>query len=69
MPARVPTEGASADLGQMIPAGHRDFVEQTLTRLGVPPLPDGSLAATACSAGCTRWPASTWRWPWLTRPG
>ena len=44
MPARVPTEGASADLGQMIPAGHRDFVEQTLTRLGVPPLPDGSPA-------------------------
>src|SRR5260370_11885481 len=44
MPARVPTEGASADLGQMIPPGHRDFVEQTLTRLGVPPLPNGSPA-------------------------
>ncbi len=44
MPARVPTEGVPADLSQTIPAGHRDFVEQTLLRLGVPPLPDGSPA-------------------------
>jgi len=44
MPARVPTEGVPADLSQMIPAGHRDFVEQTLLRLGVPPLPEGSPA-------------------------
>ncbi len=44
MPARVPTEGASADLGRMIPAGHKDFVEQTLIRLGVPPLPADSPA-------------------------
>jgi NAD(P)H-dependent flavin oxidoreductase YrpB (nitropropane dioxygenase family) len=44
MPARVPAEGASVDLGKLIPAEHRDFVEQTLTRLGVPPLPDGSPA-------------------------
>ena len=44
MPARIPTEGASVDLAQMIPAEHRDFVEQTLTRLGVPPLPDGAAA-------------------------
>jgi NAD(P)H-dependent flavin oxidoreductase YrpB (nitropropane dioxygenase family) len=44
MPAKVPTEGAAADLGAMIPRGHRDFVEQTLTRLGVPPLPDDSSA-------------------------
>jgi NAD(P)H-dependent flavin oxidoreductase YrpB (nitropropane dioxygenase family) len=42
MPAKVPTEGAAADLGRMIPPGHQDFVEQTLTKLGVPPLPDGS---------------------------
>ena len=28
----------------MIPAEHRDFVEQTLIKLGVPPLPDGSPA-------------------------
>jgi NAD(P)H-dependent flavin oxidoreductase YrpB (nitropropane dioxygenase family) len=42
MPARVPTEGASIDLGQLIPPQHKDFVEQTLLRLGVPPLPDGS---------------------------
>src|SRR5258708_17366655 len=44
MPARVPAEGAPIDLGRMIPAGHKDFVEQALTRLGVPPLPDGSPA-------------------------
>ena len=41
MPAKVPTEGAAMDLNQLIPAGHRDFVEQTLTKLGVPPLPAG----------------------------
>jgi NAD(P)H-dependent flavin oxidoreductase YrpB (nitropropane dioxygenase family) len=38
MPAKVPAEGGQLDLGQLIPAGHRDFVEQTLLRLGVPPL-------------------------------
>lgn len=42
MPAKVPTEGSQADLGSMIPARHRDFVEQTLLKLGVPPLPDDS---------------------------
>jgi len=40
MPARVPTEGAPADLGELIPAEHRQFVEDTLLKLGVPPLPD-----------------------------
>jgi NAD(P)H-dependent flavin oxidoreductase YrpB (nitropropane dioxygenase family) len=45
MPARVPAEGAAGDLNQLIPAGHKDFVEQTLLRLGVPPLPDGTQAA------------------------
>jgi NAD(P)H-dependent flavin oxidoreductase YrpB (nitropropane dioxygenase family) len=39
MPAEVPAEGSQVDLGQRIPAGHREFVEQTLLRLGVPPLP------------------------------
>ncbi|MEU4561582.1 nitronate monooxygenase family protein [Actinoplanes sp. NPDC023936] len=38
MPGRVPTEGTPADLGKLIPDGHRDFVERTLLRLGVPPL-------------------------------
>ena len=42
MPASEPTEGAPADLGERIPAAHREFVEDTLTRLGVPPLPDGA---------------------------
>ena len=45
MPATIPAEGAAIDLGQLIPAGHREFVEQTLVRLGVPPLPDGSRPA------------------------
>ena len=45
MPARVPTEGAARDLDQLIPEGHKDFVEQTLLKLGVPPLPDGAQAA------------------------
>jgi NAD(P)H-dependent flavin oxidoreductase YrpB (nitropropane dioxygenase family) len=38
MPAAVPAEGSQVDLGQLIPAGHREFVERTLLRLGVPPL-------------------------------
>ncbi|WP_019030400.1 NAD(P)H-dependent flavin oxidoreductase [Salinispora arenicola] len=38
MPSSVPVEGAPADLDRLIPAGHRDFVERTLLRLGVPPL-------------------------------
>jgi NAD(P)H-dependent flavin oxidoreductase YrpB (nitropropane dioxygenase family) len=40
MPAKVPTEGAAKDLTELIPDGHKDFVSQTLLRLGVPPLPD-----------------------------
>src|SRR5260370_37930537 len=39
MPAKVPAEGTQVDLGQMIPAGHREFVDDTLRRLGVPPVP------------------------------
>jgi NAD(P)H-dependent flavin oxidoreductase YrpB (nitropropane dioxygenase family) len=44
MPAKIPAEGAATDLNQLIPAGHREFVDQTLIRLGVPPLADDSLA-------------------------
>lgn len=40
MPAKVPIEGVPADLGALIPAGHREFVAGTLAKLGVPPLPD-----------------------------
>ncbi|MCU1659076.1 MAG: monooxygenase, partial [Pseudonocardiales bacterium] len=39
MPAKVPDEGTATDLGKLIPDGHRDFVERTLHKLGVPPLP------------------------------
>jgi NAD(P)H-dependent flavin oxidoreductase YrpB (nitropropane dioxygenase family) len=44
MPATIPAEGTQVDLGQLIPPAHQDFVTQTLTSLGVPPLPDGSAA-------------------------
>ena len=44
MPASEPTEGAPTDLGEQIPAAHREFVEDTLIKLGVPPLPDGAPA-------------------------
>jgi NAD(P)H-dependent flavin oxidoreductase YrpB (nitropropane dioxygenase family) len=38
MPSHAPTEGSAVDLLRMVPQGHRDFVDQTLTALGVPPL-------------------------------
>ena len=41
MPATVPTEGGLPDLDSLIPSGHRDFVAETLLKLGVPPLPEG----------------------------
>ncbi len=45
MPAKVPTEGSSLDLGALIPQGHKDFVQEALRKLGVPPLPaDGDPA-------------------------
>jgi len=44
MPAKVPAEGSQIDLASLIPAGLRDFVDQTLLRLGVPPLPAGEQA-------------------------
>jgi len=45
MPARVPTEGAARDLAELIPQQHKEFVEQTLLKLGVPPLPEDAEAA------------------------
>jgi NAD(P)H-dependent flavin oxidoreductase YrpB (nitropropane dioxygenase family) len=41
MPMKIPTEGKAVDLEAMIPQGHKDFVDQTLLKLGVPPLPEG----------------------------
>ncbi|GAB6987162.1 hypothetical protein [Nocardioides pyridinolyticus] len=41
MPMRIPTEGRPMDLKAMIPQDHLDFVDRTLQRLGVPPLPEG----------------------------
>jgi NAD(P)H-dependent flavin oxidoreductase YrpB (nitropropane dioxygenase family) len=45
MPARVPTEGAPKDLNQLIPEQHKAFVQNTLLKLGVPPLPEDAQAA------------------------
>lgn len=46
MPAKIPTEGTPTDLGKYIPDEHRRFVDDTLRKLGVPPLPaDGDPAA------------------------
>jgi NAD(P)H-dependent flavin oxidoreductase YrpB (nitropropane dioxygenase family) len=39
MPAKVPAEVSATDLAKLVPEGHREFVELTLARLGVPPLP------------------------------
>jgi NAD(P)H-dependent flavin oxidoreductase YrpB (nitropropane dioxygenase family) len=38
MPMKAPAEGTAVDLSSLVPEGHREFVERTLTRLGVPPL-------------------------------
>ncbi|HEY9563456.1 MAG TPA: nitronate monooxygenase family protein [Nocardioides sp.] len=41
MPMKIPTEGKAVDLKAMIPEEHISFVDQTLQKLGVPPLPEG----------------------------
>jgi NAD(P)H-dependent flavin oxidoreductase YrpB (nitropropane dioxygenase family) len=41
MPMKIPTEGTSADLSTYIPEEHKKFVDETLLKLGVPPLPEG----------------------------
>jgi NAD(P)H-dependent flavin oxidoreductase YrpB (nitropropane dioxygenase family) len=45
MPARVPTEGVPKDLNELIPDQHKAFVQDTLLKLGVPPLPEDVQAA------------------------
>ncbi len=41
MPMKIPTEGTSTDLSSYIPEEHKKFVDETLLKLGVPPLPEG----------------------------
>jgi NAD(P)H-dependent flavin oxidoreductase YrpB (nitropropane dioxygenase family) len=41
MPMKIPTEGTSVDLGALIPEEHKRFVDETLLKLGVPPLAEG----------------------------
>jgi NAD(P)H-dependent flavin oxidoreductase YrpB (nitropropane dioxygenase family) len=45
MPSTAPTEGSVVDLAGLVPQRHREFVDQTLTALGVPPLPTGTEGA------------------------
>jgi NAD(P)H-dependent flavin oxidoreductase YrpB (nitropropane dioxygenase family) len=40
MPMKIPTEGTPTDLGELIPSEHREWVDRTLMRFGVPPLPE-----------------------------
>ncbi|MFE3178805.1 NAD(P)H-dependent flavin oxidoreductase [Amycolatopsis sp. NPDC059090] len=40
MPAKIPSEGTQTDLNELIPPGHRAFVDKVLKDLAVPPLPD-----------------------------
>jgi NAD(P)H-dependent flavin oxidoreductase YrpB (nitropropane dioxygenase family) len=42
MPMKIPTEGTPTDLGELIPEAHRKWVDDTLLKLGVPPLPDAT---------------------------
>ncbi|MDQ3786527.1 MAG: nitronate monooxygenase family protein [Actinomycetota bacterium] len=51
MPAKIPTEGTSKDLSALVPQGHKEFVERTLLKLGVPPLSGES----AGDAGVLGW--------------
>jgi NAD(P)H-dependent flavin oxidoreductase YrpB (nitropropane dioxygenase family) len=41
MPMKIPTEGTSTDLTSYIPDEHKLWVDETLLKLGVPPLPEG----------------------------
>ncbi|WP_424235875.1 NAD(P)H-dependent flavin oxidoreductase [Actinophytocola sp.] len=51
MPATIPAEGTPKDLSELVPQGHKDFVERTLLKLGVPPLSGES----AGDAGVLGW--------------
>ena len=53
MPAKVPTEGTQTDLQKYIPDEHKRFVDDTLRKLGVPPLPADASAPGA--AGVLGW--------------
>jgi NAD(P)H-dependent flavin oxidoreductase YrpB (nitropropane dioxygenase family) len=41
MPMKVPEEVKGLDVSSMIPEDHKKFVDETLLKLGVPPLPEG----------------------------
>jgi NAD(P)H-dependent flavin oxidoreductase YrpB (nitropropane dioxygenase family) len=41
MPMKVPEEVKDMDVSAMIPEDHKKFVDETLVKLGIPPLPEG----------------------------
>ncbi|WP_338603117.1 nitronate monooxygenase family protein [Saccharopolyspora sp. SCSIO 74807] len=47
MPSTVPTEVSDVDIESLIPDQHREFVQQTMTRLGLPELPEGERSGDA----------------------
>jgi NAD(P)H-dependent flavin oxidoreductase YrpB (nitropropane dioxygenase family) len=56
MPARVPAEGTPENLGRLIPEPHKTFVQDTLLKLGVPPLPgDGQAGDDRAGDGVLGW--------------
>ena len=70
MPAKVPAEGAAIDLGAADPGRAQGLRGRDAAQARRPAAARRRRAqATACSAGCTRSPGSTWRWPWPIRRG
>ena len=61
MPARVPAEGTPENLHRLIPEPHKTFVQDTLLKLGVPPLPgddqpgDGQAGGDRAGDGVLGW--------------
>lgn len=60
MPAKIPTEGASVDLNELIPAEHRAFIDRTLEQLGCRRSTRMRPATRACSVGFIRSHARMW---------
>ena len=40
MPMKIPTEGSIPEIDELIPKGHKDWIDDKLRQFGVPPLPE-----------------------------